>query len=280
MTLPTGTYVQYTQHSTPVDATVTPEARQWPIRQVGYVASATATISANYLNGRDFLTFTDTSSIMATFNYTTGTLTLKPKSDPVLPLSYVQTALNAVGYTNGSDNPNYEPATNSYDGPVRPIVFQVTDAAGTLSNTSLGYSTAYIYVNATDSSTPALTVSNPTTAFNPSAPSAVAIVNTSSAVTIADSDSYTLPQLTIQISGNYQTGDVLSFTNTTYISGSWNATTKTLTLSGVASLLDYENALKSVTFNSTSSSTLTRTFSMVMTDDTIGSTQQGPAARA
>ena len=52
-------------------------------------------------------------------------------------------------------------------------------------------------------------------------------------ITASDVDNATLAGATVQITGNYQNGqDVLCFANTATITGSWNAATGTLTLSG------------------------------------------------
>ena len=74
---------------------------------------------------------------------------------------------------------------------------------------------------------------------------------------------------------NYVAGeDVLAFTDTRAIAGSWNAGTGTLTLTGSALATDYEAALRSVTYqntNATSPSIDTRMLSVAVTDD-LGST--------
>ena len=73
------------------------------------------------------------------------------------------------------------------------------------------------------------------------------------AITANDPDSTTLVGATVSISGNYRNGqDVLSFTNIASITGTWNATTGTLTLTGVNTLADYQAALQSVTYENTS----------------------------
>ena len=46
--------------------------------------------------------------------------------------------------------------------------------------------------------------------------------------------------------------DVLAFSNTSAITGSWNNSTGVLTLSGSDTLANYEAALESVTYNDTS----------------------------
>ena len=88
-------------------------------------------------------------------------------------------------------------------------------------------------------------------------------------VSLIDIDDTHLESATIQISGNYVNGqDVLSFTNTTNIAGTWNATTGTLTLSGHDTLAAYEAALRSVKYANTSDapSTLTRSVDWIVND--------------
>lgn len=73
-------------------------------------------------------------------------------------------------------------------------------------------------------------------------------------ITLQDVDSNMLSGALITISGNYAQGqDVLGFVDQGGITGSWDATTGTLTLSGDASLDDYQSALRSVTYTNTSS---------------------------
>ena len=66
-------------------------------------------------------------------------------------------------------------------------------------------------------------------------------------VTVADLDSASLVSATVQVSSNYVVGeDVLSFTNTANISGSWNALNGSLTLTGSDTVAGYEAALRTV----------------------------------
>ena len=71
-------------------------------------------------------------------------------------------------------------------------------------------------------------------------------------VLIADIDSANLSGVTIQLTGTTGSGDTLAFTNQFGITGNWDDLTKTLTLTGVVSLADYQTALRSVTFVNTS----------------------------
>ncbi len=68
-------------------------------------------------------------------------------------------------------------------------------------------------------------------------------------LSLSDLESSTITSATVTISSGYFSGqDVLGFTNTTNISGSFNAATGTLTLTGSDTVADYQAALASVTF--------------------------------
>ncbi|CCQ75230.1 VCBS domain-containing protein [Magnetospira sp. QH-2] len=70
---------------------------------------------------------------------------------------------------------------------------------------------------------------------------------------LSDVDGATLASATLAIQTNFQQGgDVLDFSDQNGISGSYDATTGVLTLTGTASLADYQAALRSVTFDNTS----------------------------
>src|SRR3981189_2592479 len=71
-------------------------------------------------------------------------------------------------------------------------------------------------------------------------------------ITLTDADSPALVGATVTISGGFFTGDVLGFVNQNGIAGVYNAGTHVLTLSGSASVANYQTALRSVTFSSTS----------------------------
>ncbi|WP_460359171.1 hypothetical protein [Mycobacterium sp. ZZG] len=91
-----------------------------------------------------------------------------------------------------------------------------------------------------------------------------------SSVSILDGDSENLSKATLTIGGlSYRSGDVLSFSGIegNPITASWDAATRTLTLSGVASIEQYEAAIKAVTFSATEGG-LSRTVSVSVVDDT------------
>ena len=99
-------------------------------------------------------------------------------------------------------------------------------------------------------------------------------VNPITAVDIADADSDYMFGATVQISDNYNNGDVLGYVAPANnpITASWNASTQILTLSGTATKAQYEAALKAVTFYATTPGGLwnlgeIRTIRIAVTDD-------------
>ena len=91
---------------------------------------------------------------------------------------------------------------------------------------------------------------------------------------VADNTSSTLASATVSITGNYVMGqDVLAFTSQNGITGSWNAGSGTLTLTGAASVAAYQTALESVTYQNTSSNpgSATRTVSLQVNDGNVSS---------
>src|SRR5690606_36470709 len=93
-----------------------------------------------------------------------------------------------------------------------------------------------------------------------------------SAITISDENDGTMSGALIQITSNYANGeDVLQSTNANNISGTWNASTGTLELTGVSSVANYQAALRSVRYINTNTgnpSAASRTVSFTVNDGT------------
>lgn len=91
-----------------------------------------------------------------------------------------------------------------------------------------------------------------------------------STIGVFDQDDTTFTSATIKISGNYvMNQDLLSFQNLGNITGTWNAATGTLTLSGTDTLSNYRAALRSVTYHNLSgrpNTLLTRTLDFQVFD--------------
>ena len=93
-------------------------------------------------------------------------------------------------------------------------------------------------------------------------------------ITVNDADNAVLTGGTVQITGNYQMGqDVLGYTPVGAITGTWDAATGTMTLSGTDTLANYQAALRAVTFENTSQNPVsaTRTVSMKVSDGMLDS---------
>jgi len=90
-----------------------------------------------------------------------------------------------------------------------------------------------------------------------------------SSITVSDVDDTSIDSARIQITGNYQNGfDFLDFTNTSNITGNWDAASGLLSLTGSDLIAEYEAALQTVTFEITSAdpSTVARTVSFTAYD--------------
>ena len=111
----------------------------------------------------------------------------------------------------------------------------------------------------------ALSTSDATTAF--SFGGSAAPVNANLVVSEIDGDNLTSATLTFS-SGYVNGNDVLAFSDTGSIAGSWNAGTGVLTLSGTASATDYQSALRSITYANVSATpnTSDRTVDLIVTD--------------
>ena len=93
-------------------------------------------------------------------------------------------------------------------------------------------------------------------------------------LSLADLDDTNIESAVVSISNNYAAGeDELIFTDQSGISGSVDAATGTLTLTGSASVADYQAALTTIAYNNTSAnpSTLTRTVSFEINDGDLDS---------
>ncbi|MFO0180701.1 MAG: VCBS domain-containing protein, partial [bacterium] len=104
-----------------------------------------------------------------------------------------------------------------------------------------------------------------------------AAVSLTSALTLSDADNSSMSSATIAIVRNRTVGDVLTFTNQNGITGAYNSNTGVLTLSGISSSANYQAALRSVQFSSTSDdptaggSASTRTIAFLVNDGQLDS---------
>jgi hypothetical protein len=227
--------------------------------------SATVSITGNLHNTEDMLSFTNTSgatygNIAAVYNATTGVLTLSSASGTAT-IAQWQAALRAVTYTDTAVTPSSA---------ARAISFEITSDGFTAGNTT----TKAVSVTDTDQ-TPIVTATGRTTNYSEGA----VAITIDSGITVSDSDSTTQASGTVSVSGGFHSGDTLGFTNNGStmgnIAASYNAATGVMTLTSAgatATDAQWANALKAVTFSSTSTTFGARTISFATSDGTKTST--------
>ena len=219
---------------------------------------ASATISFTNWQGEDRLDFNNIFALQHTFKEdliaNTATFTISG-TDLV---DHYQTLLRSVIYWDVSANPMTSPRVAS---------ISVSDGLST-SNIV----TRNTIVTAVNQSPTLTSIEATPLAYKANDP-AFFPLPISSTLLVGDPDSNNLSKATVQITSGYENDangtDLLSLTNQLGITGSFNATTGTLTLSGNSSVSNYRTALRSVTFSTSGSalSTTNRTLTIIATDD-------------
>jgi hypothetical protein len=209
--------------------------------------SATVTISENYLDTEDELSFTDAGSITGSWDSETGILTLTGGTT----LNTYRTALRNVSYENTNTE---DPSTHT-----RTITFRVYDGA----DSSNMQSRDIIITAENDLPVLSIIVGTPVN-YTEGIPA-----NIASTIVVTDVDDDNMESATIEITGNYiSTEDSLSFTSVGGISGTWYPGSGILLLSGTSTKTNYTTALRSITYQNTSEdpSTVTRTVTFMVND--------------
>jgi VCBS repeat-containing protein len=219
--------------------------------QIGAASVAIAT----GLTAGDTLVFVNQAGIAGSYDSATGVLSLTGTAT----LAQYQAALRSVTYTSASDDPTVDGTATT-----RGIRWTVTDAGSdaaaatsAVRNTSLAVTPAQDAPVVTAGATLTYTENQ-----------AAAVID--STLTVSDVDDTQLTGASVSIAAGLTAGDVLAFVNQSGISGSYDATTGVLTLTGTATLAQYRDALRSVTYASTSDTPAqtspTRTISWTVVD--------------
>ncbi|MCW3014859.1 MAG: hypothetical protein JWO02_1951, partial [Solirubrobacterales bacterium] len=195
------------------------------------LTGATVQITGNHASPEDVLALPAQPGITGSYDSATGKLTL---AGTATAAAY-QAALQAVTYRNTSSNPSLAQRT---------VTFVARDASGTSAP-----ATRAIAVSATDNA-PDVAASAGSLAYTEN-DLATAI---DTAITVTDVDSTHLTGATVQITGNYAAGeDVLALPAQPAVTATaFDTTTGRLTLSGHATVAEYETALEAVTYRNTS----------------------------
>ncbi|HEX8075312.1 MAG TPA: Ig-like domain-containing protein, partial [Thermoleophilaceae bacterium] len=192
-------------------------------------SGATVSISSNFVSSEDSLAFTNTANITGSYNSGTGVLTLSG-TDTV---ANYQAALRSVTYANSSDNPSGS----------KTVSFQASDDGALPSNVA----TRDIDLSAGANDAPVVTTSSGDTAYTEGDP-ATAV---DGSLTVTDADDTNIESGQVRISSGFQSGDDLVFVDQNGISGVYNTGTGVLTLTGTASVADYQAALRSIKYRTT-----------------------------
>ncbi len=187
---------------------------------------ATVQVTSNFVSAQDELAFADQLGITGSYDDTTGLLTLTGTTT----IANYQAALRAVTYENVSNAPAP---------PTRTLTFTVTDAQG---DTSAPAARAVTLGAANDAAT--ITTSAGALAYTEGDPATVV----DASLLVSDPDDASLEGATVQITAGLQPADELLFTDQLGITGSYNAASGLLTLSGTSALGNYQTALSSVSY--------------------------------
>jgi hypothetical protein len=198
-------------------------------------------------------------SITASYNSATETLTLSGYDS----IANYNAVLKSVQYSATGQNP-----TDFGRNGVRTITWTLNDGEQNIPAGSQNSTTTSVTVSSVDAA-PVLAGGGNSIAY----PAGGAGVAVDPALAVSDVDSLAMASATVAISAGFVTGDQLNFTDQNGIVGSYSS--GVLTLSGTASIAQYQTALDSVTFSSTSSDPQagatepTRTISWTVNDGAV-----------
>ncbi len=203
------------------------------------LAGATVSITTGTFTGDgDQLTaVTGATNITASYNSTAETLILSGSDT----LAHYQSVLNSVSFNSTSLNPTDFGAVASHQ-----VVWELNDGSGS-NNLSFAHTTT---VSLTAVNNPPTLAGTANATFTEKG----AAVTLSGSALVTDSDSLDLVSATVALSGGTFTndGDLLAAASTPNITASYNASSETLILSGLDTLLHYQEVLDQVTFTSSS----------------------------
>ncbi|WP_119681277.1 putative Ig domain-containing protein [Indioceanicola profundi] len=186
----------------------------------------------------DVLSVATPAGITASFDAATGTLTLTGTAT----LAEYQALLRQVTFSNTGDDPTADATATA-----RSISFTVTDANSDGAGAGIGSASRTIAVTPqTDNP-----VIGTTTTVVRYVEDGTAVV-LDGGLTLADIDDTHLSGATVTIGANFTAGDLLAASGTANISVAYNAVTGALTLSGRATVAEYQSVLRSVTYASAS----------------------------
>lgn len=240
-----GTIIAFTEDDGPTQITSTLTVSDTDNTNL---QGATVAFTNNYFLGEDILDYSNALGITGSFNSTDGVLTLSGTTT----IANYQAALRAVTFENISSDPviglNRTIEIRVFDG----IDSSITGTTRDISITNLN-------------TPPTLSNIEPSSIFYAVSDS----IEISETITLIDPDDSSIETVTFQITSNYTNSeDTLVYDNIFGIVGSWNDISGELTLTGPASKLDFQSAIRTVRYaNTTLNPTdLPRTISITAND--------------
>jgi hypothetical protein len=226
------------------------------------LVGATVQITSNFTAGEDELALAEQNGITGTYDGDTGTLTLTGTAS----VADYQAALGDVRYQNSSDDPSAD---------TRTVTFQADDGGAT-ENLSDPVTRDIEVTPVNDK--PVLDTSDAALAYTEGDGSVAA----DPGITAADADSAELVGATVQITSNFTPGeDILDFAEQNGITGTYDHETGTLTLTGTATVAQYQAALGDVRYENSSDdpSGATRTLTFQADDGEASDNLSDPVTR-
>ena len=248
--------------------------KKWDI-SAGQWVSLTATTTSSwsglqYKNGYFYSHTGNRATVLKRYSVATDTwetLTAVP-GGAVLGSAIFDAYYYCMGDYDGTNLYSYDLGAAEWNNTL-PLPFTINDASIVVYNNSL-----YIIQGEAGTGFARFTPNNPilssiegtSIAYTISSDAATVITST---IAGADNDDTNFESGTVSITGNFETGkDALAFVDQNGISGSWNSATGVLTLTGTATIANWNTALRSVTYsnNSLESTENTRTVSFQVRD--------------
>ena len=219
------------------------------------LVSGSVSLTSGFTSGDTLAGTTTGTSITASYDATTGVLSLSGTDS----LENYQTVLRTVTYS----STNEDPADSSTS---RTVTFSVTDANAEASGAKTGSDTRTVSLTAL-SDAPVVTATSGSSAYTENG-DPVAI---DGAMVISDPDDTQIVSGSVSVTTGFATGDILAATTTgTGVTASYNSSTGVLSLTGTDTVANYQSVLQSVTYNSSSedptAASTARTITFIVTD--------------
>jgi VCBS repeat-containing protein len=219
------------------------------------LTGATVAITGGFVAGDTLTAGVTKAGITVSYDSATGVLTLSGQDTK----SNYQDVLASITFASTSDNP-----TSFGTQPTRTVTWSLTDLDQTSTAHANATGTAATNIDVTAINDAPVVSARPALNFDANTGQPIAI---DAGILVHDVDSLTLASAKIAITAGFDAAnDRLNFVDQHGITGSYDAATGVLTLSGVASVADYQAALASVTFGSIAQQNGARTIAWSVDD--------------